>query len=307
MKKAVKKNNESSPFSTGLKGLMDQTGLLSRAEWAYMLNVSGAAISQWLNDKHAPKAKHLSLVVDFIKNRADSLDSNAKDLLVDFELMGRKPIQIVSPIHDKFKECKTIGEYLLKPRFNQLTSLLGRLDSSMTGSILSSFIKISRTFVINRNNKDKLLTLLTEFEDYSNRFEKITQENRLPLHGNYLCQNKAIPSTKSFCVTFNDSLNSRAQSPFSRYLGKLNLYRTNPDRSFDIHGSNSEFKFASFNQDIRDKISALKNSPDVHEDDLCQTHSFGPQPWEFNGTEHSDSSVLFNSNLSAVKKYSSRI
>src|SRR5207244_2263066 len=76
--------SERSRFAEMLLRLIDETNLFTRAEWAEILDVSEAAISQWVNDKTLPRPELLRMIVDTVK-RSNSAD----DVLTQLSVLQR--------------------------------------------------------------------------------------------------------------------------------------------------------------------------------------------------------------------------
>jgi DNA-binding LacI/PurR family transcriptional regulator len=97
-----------SRFACALAGLIDDSGLHSRGEWAEILNVTPAAISLWLNDKTLPRPEILQSLLDEVaRYRAVPV----KTKLEEFYAIADQPGEAISP--------KGIGEsiwaYLVGP------------------------------------------------------------------------------------------------------------------------------------------------------------------------------------------------
>src|SRR5436190_3031343 len=89
--------------------IFDETNLYSREQWAEILDVSEAAISQWVNDRTIPRPEILRMVVDTIEQ--DSAVPHA--LLDDFRALAVLPAAKISPHAPRIG--KTLGEYLVAP------------------------------------------------------------------------------------------------------------------------------------------------------------------------------------------------
>ncbi|MFN0252812.1 MAG: helix-turn-helix domain-containing protein [Kofleriaceae bacterium] len=98
-----------SAFAVVLRSLLDDHGTMRRAEWAEVLGVSEAAISQWLNDSVIPKAENLRAIMSLLiaDRRVPS------QALETFESVMRRPSTEVSPNGDRMKP--TVSHYLIKP------------------------------------------------------------------------------------------------------------------------------------------------------------------------------------------------
>ena len=99
-----------SQFATALASLMDESDLFSRQEWADILGISDAAISQWLNDKTLPSPEFLRAIVSTVRRNSNKLPHW---ILTEFDKMASKSASEVSPFGARIG--KSVYEYLLKP------------------------------------------------------------------------------------------------------------------------------------------------------------------------------------------------
>jgi len=104
------KTQNVSEFAQVLRRLLDDTGMFKRNQWAELLNVSEAAISQWVTDNTVPRAELLRMVVDLVRARGRA----PRELLQEFEAVAAKPGTSVSP---KWKERfgDSVNTYLVRP------------------------------------------------------------------------------------------------------------------------------------------------------------------------------------------------
>lgn len=84
-----------SPFSSMLKCLLDETELLKRAEWSLVLGISQPAISQWVNDKTVPRADVIRMIVDVVQTFGCGRGREALRL---FEALLDEPSDSISPL-----------------------------------------------------------------------------------------------------------------------------------------------------------------------------------------------------------------
>src|SRR5215510_3181024 len=105
------KEEQRSPFATALARLLDETKLLTRQQWAELLDVSPAAISQWVNDKTIPRPEVLRMVIDALEENCSPAPANGQvadsphyenadltsRMLGEFKEMTRRPSTEVSP------------------------------------------------------------------------------------------------------------------------------------------------------------------------------------------------------------------
>ena len=87
------KDDQRSPFAAALVKLLDDTKLMTRQQWAELLDVSPAAISQWVNDKTIPRPEVLRMIIDALEENTDV----AYQVLGEFKRISRRPSVEVSP------------------------------------------------------------------------------------------------------------------------------------------------------------------------------------------------------------------
>lgn len=124
-----------SDFALLLRRLLDETDIFSRSQWAEFLNVSEAAISQWVTDKTVPRAELLRMIVELIR----SVDDAPHEPLREFEKMAAKPSGIVSPNGKRFGE--SVNAYLVSPLLDGFLLDLKGLQPEKQGRVL---LKASR-------------------------------------------------------------------------------------------------------------------------------------------------------------------
>src|ERR1700741_4381421 len=98
-----------SDFAASLRRLLDETVTFNRREWSKFLNVSAAAISQWITDKTIPRPETLRLIVEFVRSVKDA----PPEPLQQFEAMSANPSVDVSP-HGK-RMGESVRSYLVSP------------------------------------------------------------------------------------------------------------------------------------------------------------------------------------------------
>src|SRR6516165_1399818 len=91
------KDDQRSPFAAALVRLIDDTELMTRQQWAELLDVSPAAISQWVNDKTIPRPEVLRMIIDALEEDPDL----AARVLGEFKEISRRPSAEVSPNGDR--------------------------------------------------------------------------------------------------------------------------------------------------------------------------------------------------------------
>ena len=123
------KDDQRSPFAAALVRLLDDTNLMTRQQWAELLDVSPAAISQWVNDKTIPRPEVLRMIID-------ALEENTKmsPHVGEFREISRRPSAEVSPNGDRMSP--SIGHYVVKPLLEGFLRNLSGLDFEAQESIL---------------------------------------------------------------------------------------------------------------------------------------------------------------------------
>jgi predicted transcriptional regulator len=84
-----------SQFATALTLLIDESKLCERKQWAEILGVTEAAISQWVNDKTLPRPEFLSMILNTIKRNANRVP---KGIIEEFDHIAGKPAAEVTPL-----------------------------------------------------------------------------------------------------------------------------------------------------------------------------------------------------------------
>jgi transcriptional regulator with XRE-family HTH domain len=116
------KEDQRSPFAAALVRLLDDTKLMTRQQWADLLDVSPAAISQWVNDKTIPRPEVLRMIIDALEENPDL----APRVLREFKQISRLPAAEVSPNGDRMNP--SIGHYVIKPLLEGFLRNLAGLD-----------------------------------------------------------------------------------------------------------------------------------------------------------------------------------
>jgi hypothetical protein len=124
------KDDQRSPFAAALVRLLDDTRLMTRQQWAELLDVSPAAISQWVNDKTIPRPEVLRMIIDALEENSDL----SHRVLGEFKEISRRPSEEISPNGDRMSP--SIGHYIVKPLLEGFLRNLGGLDFEAQESIL---------------------------------------------------------------------------------------------------------------------------------------------------------------------------
>src|ERR1043166_8242176 len=133
---AMKGKKERSIFATALTGLLDETELFERADWADLLGVSESAISQWVTDKTIPHADHLYVIFATLKGS----DIPSEEPLNYFRQIAQLQATEVSP--NGRRMLPNVWAYMTRPAFDDLSRKLVNLSPSEQEELLESmFLK----------------------------------------------------------------------------------------------------------------------------------------------------------------------
>ena len=117
-------------FAAALEGLLDETGLFSRAEWGEVLGVSQPAISQWVKDRTIPRADNLSMILLTLE-RSSEIPTGPLD---NFRKIAELPAIEVSP-HGR-RMLPTVDAYMTRPANSDLASDLAKLSPEAQATLL---------------------------------------------------------------------------------------------------------------------------------------------------------------------------
>jgi hypothetical protein len=116
------KDGRRSPFAIALARLLDDTQLLTRQQWAELLDVSPAAISQWVNDKTIPRPEVLRMLIDAVEESFPP----PTEIIGEFKEITRRPATEVSPNGERLGA--SVGHYVVKPLLEGFLRNLDGLD-----------------------------------------------------------------------------------------------------------------------------------------------------------------------------------
>ncbi|MDD2657265.1 MAG: helix-turn-helix transcriptional regulator [Candidatus Pacebacteria bacterium] len=105
----MKERSKVSLLAQTLRELIKASGI-NQKDWAKILSVSPAAISQWLNDKTLPRPMHIWTMVSIVSGRKDTTSA-----IEHFYEMVEVPAKQVTPHYNKIK--KSIGHYIAHYHF----------------------------------------------------------------------------------------------------------------------------------------------------------------------------------------------
>lgn len=132
------KSRSYSDFARALKGLLDETGVFSRKQWAELLDVSQSAISQWVNDRSIPQPELLRMVIDVLKDT----DGVPRNILEDFQVIATASSRSVSPHGHRFG--RSVADYLVSPLRDAFMASLDALPAERKEDVLISCASLSR-------------------------------------------------------------------------------------------------------------------------------------------------------------------
>ena len=98
-----------SPLARALTDVIDKAGLYSREDWGFILDVSEAAISQWLSDTTLPRPEMLRMILGTLKESARV----APDIVDKFNALLHKSATGISPHGSRMGG--SLARYLARP------------------------------------------------------------------------------------------------------------------------------------------------------------------------------------------------
>jgi hypothetical protein len=132
-----------SPFAVALERLLDDTGLFSKREqWARVLGVTPAAISQWVQDKTVPRPEVLRTLVSVIKSRTKI----PRQFIEEFEQVAALLATEASPKHGHrvaktaihYAVGNTFAHYMTAPVLEAFLRNLSALPPRLQDDVLTS-------------------------------------------------------------------------------------------------------------------------------------------------------------------------
>jgi hypothetical protein len=132
-----------SPFAIALERLLDDTGLFSKREqWARILGVTPAAISQWVQDKTVPRPEVLRILISVIKSRTKI----PRRFIEEFEQLAALPAAEASPKHGHrvaktavhYGVGNTFAHYMTAPVLEAFLRNLSALPPRLQEDVLTS-------------------------------------------------------------------------------------------------------------------------------------------------------------------------
>lgn len=118
----MKESVDRTLFADRLRDILDRTELHTRDEWAHLLDVSPAAISQWVNGKTIPRPEYIRMIVGVLEDLT-GIDQKYLDA---FKEMARRPATEVSR-HGR-RMLPTVEKYYTRPLFDEESNELAKLS-----------------------------------------------------------------------------------------------------------------------------------------------------------------------------------
>ncbi len=115
--------NEKDEFSQALEGVLDNTEMFRRHEWAELLGTTEEVIRYWITGTDIPRSSHIFMIMSTLQN-----STNIPLEPIDaFMAMAKKPALDVSPKHGGLM-LPTVDEYMNRPTFSELGNTLAKLS-----------------------------------------------------------------------------------------------------------------------------------------------------------------------------------
>ncbi len=123
--------------------LLDETGKMSRNEWADYLCVSPSAITQWVKGQTIPRSEHLEQIILYIERFKDK---DTLSILNEFYKMADKPLSEFLPAEmvNKFKGSRTLADYISKSYLPVFHAELSNVPSLVRRDFLALCTRFSR-------------------------------------------------------------------------------------------------------------------------------------------------------------------
>src|SRR5712691_1572792 len=123
-----------SKFAATLALLIDDSGLFERKEWAEILGVSTAAISQWINDHTLPMPEHLRMIVSTARRHGKAVKP---EILAAFDELAQGPAAEISPFADRIGT--SLNAYMTRPLLDNFLIDFGRVRPEIQEKLLLRF------------------------------------------------------------------------------------------------------------------------------------------------------------------------
>ena len=104
--------------------MIDHCPIMNRSQWAAHLQITRAALSQWVSGKNVPRPDRLLAIIDFGR-RSDSED--VRRLMAEFDSIANEPIEEVA---QGVRGAKSLNEYLSSAAVERFVKQLMILPAS---------------------------------------------------------------------------------------------------------------------------------------------------------------------------------
>ncbi len=139
MKKRAR-SNTNNQLAVALREVLDDSGLMTRREWASLLGITPAAISLWVTGRTLPRADHLSAVWDFVVS-SSGIPESVTDT---FRRVASLPARKATPFFKRLRGEPTIAHYMLRPLREAMFGTLASLDPSVQEELLYRTAELGR-------------------------------------------------------------------------------------------------------------------------------------------------------------------
>lgn len=126
-------------FSKALKGLLDDTEVFTRKDWATVLALEETEIMSWVLDKALPTPETLRSIVHVVK----TLDDVKEDPLRKWTAIVERPSREVTPFWKQMG--KDVANYMVKPCIEGFLRNLALLDPKKQEIMLLGTAEMVRT------------------------------------------------------------------------------------------------------------------------------------------------------------------
>jgi hypothetical protein len=135
---------EQSPFAAAIAAILDPSLTCSKKEWAERLQVSTAALSQWINDQSIPRPETLNALLEIARTFPKAA-----------EAVKRFQAVLDLPVHEVTQRMKTersrlekrsvscLGDYMLEPKFDRFLATYSRLSPKGREAALSLALTVA--------------------------------------------------------------------------------------------------------------------------------------------------------------------
>lgn len=157
-------------FSEVLKGLLDDTQIFSREDWATVLGVEESAIASWVQDEALPPAIVLRSIVRVVKR----LDGVKEEPVRKWSAIVDLPAREVTPFWQEMG--KDTGNYMVRPCIEGFLRNLAILDPKKQEIMLLGTAEMVRT-MSDRGPREWSPRM---WKEWGEKMKKALDEGKLP-------------------------------------------------------------------------------------------------------------------------------